>query len=125
MQILRAILSTYPYSTMVMPATWPRRYDDARYELSLRLVPSVHAHARRANTRGERAVLAEVRLIRLKQPLDDFAADEVLFDDLGDVIDGYVTVPDLLGVDDDAHPVRALVEAAGVVRTDDLVDAAS
>jgi hypothetical protein len=84
------------------------------------VLPSVHPRC--DDTRGEHAVLAEVRLIRLKQPLDDFAADEVLVDDLGDVVDGDVPVPDLLGVDDDADPVLALVEAAGVVRADDLTE---
>ena len=86
------------------------------------MLPSVHA--RRDNTRRERAVLGEVWLVRLEQPLDDLAADEVLVDDLGDVVDGDVTVPDLLGVDDDTHPVLTLVEATGVVRADDLIEAA-
>ena len=36
------------------------------------MLPSVHARC--DNTRGERAFLREVRLVRLEQPLDDLAA---------------------------------------------------
>jgi tRNA A-37 threonylcarbamoyl transferase component Bud32 len=73
---------------------------------------------------GERSLVAEVRLVGLQQALHDLAAEEVLVDDLGDVVDGDVRVPDLLRVDDDADAVLALVEAAGIVRPHDLGDAA-
>ncbi len=64
-------------------------------------------------------------LLGLEQPLDDLATDEVLVDDLGDVVDGDVAVPDLLRVDDNAYAVFALVEAPGVVGAHDLRDATS
>jgi len=63
-------------------------------------------------------------LVGLEQALDDFATDEVLVDDLGDIRNGHAAVPDLLRVDDDADSMLALVEAAGVIRADDLRDAA-
>jgi hypothetical protein len=62
-------------------------------------------------------------LIGLEQAVDDLATDEVLVDDLGDVGDRHVAVPDLFGIDDDADAVLALVEAAGVIGADDLGDA--
>lgn len=65
-----------------------------------------------------------MRLVRLEQPLDDLATAEMLVNDLGHVIDGYMTVPNLLGVDDNADSVLALVEATGVIRADDLTEAA-
>lgn len=37
--------------------------------------------------------LSAMTVLKLKQPLDDLATDEVFVDDLGDVVDGDVTVP--------------------------------
>jgi hypothetical protein len=65
--------------------------------------------------RRELTLVAEVRLLVLEQALDDLATDEVFVDDLRDVLDGDVLVPDLLRVHDDADAAFALVEAAGVV----------
>jgi serine/threonine protein kinase len=48
----------------------------------------------------------------------------VRVDDLGDVGDRHVAIPDLLGINDDRHAVLALIEAPGVVRTNLLADAA-
>jgi len=73
---------------------------------------------------GKRTRIAQVRLLWLKEALDDFSADEVLIDDLGDVLDGDTAVPDLLGIDDDGDTALALVQASGIVRTDDLREAA-
>ena len=40
--------------------------------------------------------------------------------ELGDVFDGDVAVPDLLGIHDDGHAVLALVETARVIGADGL-----
>src|SRR5262245_28408554 len=53
---------------------------------------------------------------REHEALHRLAADDVALDDLVDVRDGDVAVPGSLGVDDDRDAVRALVEAAGLVR---------
>jgi hypothetical protein len=59
-------------------------------------------------------------LIRKHQAHDSLAADEVLLHELGEVLDGDVTVPDLLGVHDDRDALLALVETPRVIRADDL-----
>jgi hypothetical protein len=46
------------------------------------------------------------------------AVQEVLADDLGDVLDVHEAVPDGLGIDDNDGAVLALVEAAGLVGAD-------
>ncbi|MBE7451170.1 MAG: hypothetical protein HS111_20420 [Kofleriaceae bacterium] len=63
-------------------------------------------------------------LIGQEQALDQLAAEEVALDQLGDVVDRDVAVPDLLGADDDGDALLALVEAAGVVGADTVVEAA-
>ncbi len=68
--------------------------------------------------RREARAVAEVRLVRDQEPRHDLAADQVLLDDLRDVVDGDVAVPDLLGVHDHRDPVLALIEAPRVVGAD-------
>ena len=65
-----------------------------------------------------------MRLVRQHQPLDRLAADQCYLDELRHVGERHVPVPDLLGIDDDGHALLALIEAAGVVRADDLAEAA-
>src|SRR5690349_1083007 len=57
------------------------------------------------------------------QALDRPSADEVLRHDLGHVGGRHVPVPDLFGIDHDRHALRALVEAAGLVRAHDALHA--
>ncbi len=57
------------------------------------------------------------------QTLDGTAVEEVLGDDLLDVFDVDEAVPDGLGVDHDDGPVLALVEAAGFVGSDVVLEA--
>jgi hypothetical protein len=68
----------------------------------------------------ERALALEVGLIGEHQAHDRLAADEVFFDELGEVLDGDVAIPDLLGVHDDRDALLALVETPCVIRADDL-----
>src|ERR1700690_4189650 len=44
----------------------------------------------------------------------------MLLDQLGEIREGDVSVPDLLGIDDHGDAVLALIETAGVVRADRL-----
>ena len=57
------------------------------------------------------------------EALDRAAADEVLIDDFGGVFGADVTVPDGLRVDDDGGAVLALVEAAGFVHANAVLEA--
>jgi hypothetical protein len=57
------------------------------------------------------------------QALDGAALDEVLMDDLVDVAGVDVAVPDGLGVDDDDGTVLTLVEAAGLIGADLVLEA--
>lgn len=43
--------------------------------------------------------------------------NDVALDELRNIVDGDIAVPDLLGVHDDRYAVCALIEASGVVRT--------
>ncbi len=52
------------------------------------------------------------------EALDGAAADEVLADDIGDVFDFDLAIPDGFRVDDDGRAVLALVEASGLVDAD-------
>src|SRR3954453_12969964 len=49
------------------------------------------------------------------EPFDRPAADYVRVDDLVHVIDGDMSVPDALGIDDQVRTVLALVEASGLI----------
>ena len=51
------------------------------------------------------------------------AIHQVLADDLGDVFDVHEAVPDGLGIDDDGGAMLALVEAAGLVGADLVLQA--
>lgn len=57
------------------------------------------------------------------QARDGAAVDEVLADDLDDVVQVHEAVPDGLGIDDDGGAVLALVEAAGLVCADVVLEA--
>src|SRR5690606_1986342 len=46
-----------------------------------------------------------------------------LADDLLDVLGAHAAVPDVVGIDHHRRPLLARVEAAGLVRADDLVEA--
>lgn len=52
------------------------------------------------------------------EAFDGTAFQEVLFDDLGNVLEFYEAIPGLLGIDDDGDAVLALVEATGIVDAD-------
>lgn len=52
------------------------------------------------------------------EALDGAAFDEVGLDDLGNIRRSDAAVPDGFRIDDDAGPVLALVEAAGLVDAD-------
>src|SRR2546426_11727801 len=54
-----------------------------------------------------------------QEPLDDLPSDDVLLHDLGHVRLGAGPVPDAFRVHDDAGPVFAVIQAAGLVRPDD------
>ena len=57
------------------------------------------------------------------EAFDGLAADEVLGDDLLDVVEVDEAVPDGLGIDDHDRAVLALVEAAGFVDADAVLEA--
>src|SRR2546428_6010232 len=54
-----------------------------------------------------------------KEALDDLPSHDVLLHDLGHVLLGACPVPDTFRVHDDAGPVLAVIQAAGLVRPDD------
>jgi hypothetical protein len=56
--------------------------------------------------------------LRQAQALDGAVAGNVGLNDLGDVGELYVSVPDALGIDHDGRTVLALVEASGFVSAD-------
>ena len=56
--------------------------------------------------------------LRQAQALDGTVARNVGLNDLGDVGELYVSVPDALGIDHDGRTVLALVEASGFVSAD-------
>ena len=61
--------------------------------------------------------------IRQAEEFDRTAADEVLGDDLADVVEVDEAVPDGLRIDDHDGAVLALVEAAGLVDADAVLEA--
>src|SRR5262249_35408398 len=74
--------------------------------------------------RALRGALGDLVFLVESQSLDRLAADEVPLDDLVDVGDGDVAVPDAFRVDDHRAAERAVVEAAGLVGADLAVEAA-
>ena len=56
-----------------------------------------------------------MRLIGKHQALDGLAMDDMPFDELRNIVDGDIAVPNLLGVHDDSDAVRALIKAPGVI----------
>ena len=59
-------------------------------------------------------------MIRHQQAGDDFAIEDMPFHDFRDVGVRFDAVPDAFGIDDDAGPLRAMVQTAGFVRADDV-----
>lgn len=70
-----------------------------------------------------RAVLGVEAGVGEAEALDGTVVEEVLDNDLFDVPGVDVAVPDGFGVDDDDGAVLALVEAAGLVGTDVMLEA--
>jgi len=50
------------------------------------------------------------------------AMDEVLAHNFIDIFEPHKTIPDSLGIDDDGRPMLALVEAAGLVGADQMLE---
>src|SRR4029079_13926124 len=75
---------------------------------------------------AERPKLREIlsRASLHAQAFDRNAADEMVLDDLAHMVDLDPAVPDLLGIDHDGDPARALIQTAGRVRAHAALDAA-
>ncbi len=56
------------------------------------------------------------------QPLHRFAVEDVRLDDLVDIGQGDMSVPNGFWIDDDGRPVLALIEASGFVGADGGAD---